>query len=44
MLVLMCIGLTVAAGPVMRFFESTAASLRSPQIYIETVLATEGSR
>ncbi len=44
MLVLLCIGLTVAAGAVMRFFDSTAASLRSPQIYIETVLTTGGGR
>ncbi len=37
-LVLLCIGLTVAAGPVMEFLDAAAASLREPQVYIETVL------
>ncbi|HNR22811.1 MAG TPA: monovalent cation/H+ antiporter subunit D [Steroidobacteraceae bacterium] len=38
-LVVLCIMLTVAAGPVMAFLDEAAASLRAPQIYIETVLA-----
>jgi multicomponent K+:H+ antiporter subunit D len=38
-LVLLCIALTVAAGPVMAFLDEAAASLRAPQVYIETVLA-----
>lgn len=43
-LVLLCIALTVAAGPAMSFLDDTAASLRAPRIYIETVLAGEGAR
>lgn len=42
-LVLLCIWLTVAAGPVMEFLDGAAASLRAPQIYIETVLAGKGA-
>lgn len=40
LLILLCIALTVAAGPAMGFLEATASSLRAPMIYIETVLAT----
>lgn len=40
-LVLLCIALTLAAGPAMQFLEDTAASLRAPRIYIETVLTGE---
>jgi len=40
LLILLCIALTVAAGPAMGFLEATASSLRAPRIYIETVLAT----
>jgi multicomponent K+:H+ antiporter subunit D len=43
-LILICIALTVAAGPAMGFLEDTAASLRAPRIYIETVLATREAR
>lgn len=44
MLVFLCIALTVAAGPAMGFLEDTAASLRAPRIYIDTVLATGEGR
>lgn len=44
LLVLLCIALTVAAGPAMGFLEDTAASLRAPRIYIDTVLATGEGR
>jgi multicomponent K+:H+ antiporter subunit D len=43
-LILLCIALTVAAGPAMGFLEATASSLRAPRIYIETVLATGEAR
>lgn len=43
-LVLLCIALTLAAGPAMGFLEDTAASLRAPRIYIDTVLAAEEGR
>ena len=39
-LVLVCLGLSAASGPAMRFFEGTARSLHDPQTYIETVLGT----
>ncbi|MBV6418563.1 MAG: Na(+)/H(+) antiporter subunit D [Steroidobacteraceae bacterium] len=43
-LVLLCIGMTIAAGPVMAFFDATAQSLRAPRIYIDTVLAEGATR
>jgi len=42
-LVLLCLGLTAASGPVMRFFEGTARSLHTPETYIETVLGTRAA-
>ena len=42
-LVLLCLGLTAASGPVMRFFEGTARSLHAPETYIETVLGTRAA-
>lgn len=41
-LVLLCIALVGASGPVMRFLEATARSLHDPQIYIRTVLSSGG--
>src|SRR5690606_20679980 len=38
-LVLLCLALTAASGPVMRFLESTARSLHDPGTYIRTVLS-----
>jgi multicomponent K+:H+ antiporter subunit D len=38
LLLLVCAGLTVGAGPVMRYMEDTAQLLRSPASYIEGVL------
>lgn len=37
-LLLLCLVLTVAAGPVMGFLESTAQTLHQPQYYIDTVM------
>ncbi len=37
-LLLVCAGLTIQAGPVMRYMEETAQLLRSPQTYVEGVL------
>ena len=39
-LVVVCLGIAAASGPMMRFFEGTARSLHDPQAYIETVLGT----
>jgi Formate hydrogenlyase subunit 3/Multisubunit Na+/H+ antiporter, MnhD subunit len=41
LLVLVCLTLGAAAGPVMGYLESTARSLHDPQTYIRTVLAAE---
>lgn len=38
-LLLLCLGLTVEAGPVMRYMESMAVSLHTPHDYIRDVLA-----
>jgi multicomponent K+:H+ antiporter subunit D len=37
-LVVLCLGLSMASGPVMRFLEATARSLHAPDTYIENVL------
>ena len=37
-LLVMCIGLTVAAGPVMKYLDATAAALHTPRTYIDAVL------
>lgn len=39
-LVLACIGLSAATGPVMAYLEETARSLHEPRTYIETVLGS----
>ncbi len=36
-LIVLCIGLTAAAGPVMTYLQSAAASLHAPQVYIRAV-------
>jgi multicomponent K+:H+ antiporter subunit D len=38
-LLLLCLGLTAAAGPAMRYTQEAAAVLRAPQPYVEEVLA-----
>jgi len=38
-LILLCIGLTAAAGPVMKYVDSAAQLLSDPQAYIRAVLA-----
>jgi multicomponent K+:H+ antiporter subunit D len=38
LLLLLCCGLTVGAGPVMRYMDATARSLQTPGIYIDGVL------
>jgi multicomponent K+:H+ antiporter subunit D len=38
-LLLLCLALTVQAGPVMRFMDATAQSLHAPQTYVRDVLA-----
>lgn len=40
-LVLLCVGLTIAAEPVMAFLQAAADGLISPQTYIDAVLATD---
>lgn len=42
-LVLLCLGLTAASGPAMRFFEETSRSLHNPNVYIETVLSARAA-
>ena len=42
-LVLVCLVLTAASGPAMRFFDATARSLHDPQTYIETVLGARAA-
>jgi multicomponent K+:H+ antiporter subunit D len=43
-LVLLCLALTVAAGPVTRYLDSAASSLHRPDTYIDTVLSQETRR
>ena len=40
-LLLLCIGLTVAARPVMTYLEATAQTLHTPRLYIEAVLPAQ---
>jgi len=43
-LILICIALTVAAGPAMTYLDSAASALENPEAYIRNVLApTEGA-
>lgn len=42
-LVVICLALGVAAGPVMGYLESTARSLHDPQTYIRTVLSSHST-
>lgn len=37
-LLVMCVGLTVAAGPAMKYLDATAAALHTPRTYIDAVL------
>ena len=37
-LLVLCIGLTVAAGPVMKYLDATAQALHTPRTYIDAVL------
>ena len=43
-LVLLCLGLSVAADPVMRYLDSAARSLHQPDTYIRSVLSQESQR
>ena len=40
-LLLVCLAMTVQGGPIMRYMDETARSLRSPATYIENVLPAE---
>jgi multicomponent K+:H+ antiporter subunit D len=40
-LIVLCIGLSIATGPVMTYLESAAHSLHSPETYIRVVLSTQ---
>lgn len=40
-LILLCLALTVGAGPVMTYLDSAAQSLHSPQVYIRVVNGTQ---
>jgi len=40
-LILLCIGATVAAGPLMTYLDSAAVTLHSPRLYIDAVLSPE---
>ena len=40
-LIVLCLALTVGAGPVMTYLESAAQSLHSPQVYIRVVNGTQ---
>ncbi|WP_424812328.1 monovalent cation/H+ antiporter subunit D [Roseococcus sp. YIM B11640] len=42
MLLLLCIGMTVEAGPVMRYMQATAASLHDTGPYVHSVLSEAG--
>src|SRR6185312_599021 len=44
LLLLLCLGLTVRAGPIMRYMQATAHSLEVPQDYIDGVLAAPATR
>jgi multicomponent K+:H+ antiporter subunit D len=44
MLVLVCLGLTVASGPVMGYLDSAARSLHQPDTYVRAVLQHETRR
>jgi multicomponent K+:H+ antiporter subunit D len=37
-LILICVGLTVAAAPAITYLDSAAAALESPDLYIRSVL------
>jgi multicomponent K+:H+ antiporter subunit D len=37
-LILVCVGITIAAGPTMTYLDSAAAGLADPQLYIDSVL------
>jgi len=37
-LILVCIGITIAAGPTMTYLDSAAAGLADPKLYIQSVL------
>jgi multicomponent K+:H+ antiporter subunit D len=37
-LLVICVGLTVAAGPAMKYLDATAAALHTPRTYIDAVL------
>lgn len=43
LLVILCIGLTIAADPVMSYLDAAAQGLSSPQTYIDAVLSAEPS-
>lgn len=40
MLLLLCVGISIAAGPTSRYLDRTSATLHEPQLYIERVLST----
>ncbi|MFA5677291.1 MAG: monovalent cation/H+ antiporter subunit D [Pseudomonas sp.] len=40
MLLLLCISISIAAGPTSRYMERTSAALHEPQLYIERVLSS----
>jgi multicomponent K+:H+ antiporter subunit D len=44
LLLLLCLGLTVRAGPIMRYMQATAQSLAVPQDYIDGVLSAPPTR
>lgn len=43
LLIVMCLALTIGAGPVMTYLESAARSLHSPEVYIRVVNATRAA-
>ncbi|HEY4250183.1 MAG TPA: proton-conducting transporter membrane subunit, partial [Roseomonas sp.] len=43
-LLLLCVGMTVQAGPVLRYMQAAAADLHAPQAYMREVLAPAGAR
>jgi multicomponent K+:H+ antiporter subunit D len=40
LLLILCVALTIEAGPVMRFMQATAQSLHAPRLYVRDVLAS----
>jgi multicomponent K+:H+ antiporter subunit D len=44
LLLLLCLGLTVRAGPIMRYMQATAQSLEAPRNYIDSVLSAPSTR